>query len=254
MKLVASMIVRNELDRYLPECIAHLKEFCDEICVLEDASDDDSFSWLAAQDVMLAPRVPSPQFFRNEGAARQALFSWTMQAQPSHILAIDADEFVSDGARLRELCGHVRPVWSLNMEEVWRVDSKGLHIRDDGGWRPHAVPILYQAPTRPDNRRWRIAPKRLACGREPMAVRQQMAKPSDVSIFHFGWACEADREARYQRYVEADGGKYHASQHLLSIMWNDEMVQTHTRPWPKSLTPYRKVLTERAHRVDPQLV
>jgi len=58
-----------------------------------------------------------------------------------------------------------------------------------------------------------------------------------VSFFHFGWACVADRQARYDRYVEHDGGKFHASPHLQSIMWQDDhpKIGFCRSPWPAGL-------------------
>jgi glycosyltransferase involved in cell wall biosynthesis len=50
VKLIASLIVRNELKRYLEPCVAHLLEFCDEIRVLDDRSDDGTREWLAKQE------------------------------------------------------------------------------------------------------------------------------------------------------------------------------------------------------------
>ena len=60
---------------------------------------------------------------------------------------------------------------------------------------------------------------------------------SGVSFFHFGWACVADRQARYDRYVEHDGGAFHASRHLQSIMWPDDhpRIGFCRSPWPAGL-------------------
>ena len=58
-------------------------------------------------------------------------------------------------------------------------------------------------------RNWKIPDVQLACGREPLQVRRTRAVASGASVFHFGWACEADRVERAQRYFEHDGGKFH---------------------------------------------
>jgi hypothetical protein len=129
------------------------------------------------------------------------------------------------------------------MEEVWKADVHHLHIRHDGGWRPHMVPILYKTPRRIDSS-WRIRDRALACGREPQAVRTMIPRhPRPVTeIFHFGWVRESERDGRYQRYVEHDGGAFHASQHLQSIMWPDSRVRLQRKPWPQGMSAVKPIL------------
>lgn len=224
------MIAPHEDERYLPAVLAHLSEFCDAI----------------------STRSESPEtFFAHEGRARQALLETTLAENPTHVLAIDADEFVTDGASIRRACEQDQGngCWTLPMEEVWAVDERHLWTRQDGGWRTHPVPILYRVPGHRDGR-WRIMDRALACGREPLAIRQLAAKalPSGSSVLHFGWANRAERQARYERYAQADGGKFHASSHLLSILDPDRKVRFAKRPWPEALEPFKAALIERANR------
>lgn len=261
MKLVASVILRNELDRYLVPFLAHLLPFVDEVRVLDDGSTDDWADALyephAEADFPYVPldrihvlRSEESGFWQHEGNARQALLDWTLEADPDWVLAIDADEFVSDGPALRALAEESHAsVLTLNMQEVWAADVECLCIREDGGWREHPVPILWRVPgptvldadrRKPfPIRQWRIPDRQLAPGREPQAVRDfsrggRHGAPS-VDILHFGWACEADRQARYQRYIEHDGGRFHNSAHLQSIMAPPARVLLEGRDWPESL-------------------
>lgn len=242
MKLVAMMVVRNELDRYLRPCVEHLLEFCDEIRVLDDHSDDGSFEWLNGIVGVHVMRTDHPSFYEHEGHTRQLLLEWTMTSVPTHILAIDADEFVCEGPAVRtrvEDIGH--GVASLTMQEVWKADEELLYIRQDGGWREHGVAVIFGVPEttvsdRSIRRHWRINDRALACGRIPVwsQVRANRGpNPSIGDILHMGWANEADRDARYQRYVVHDGGKHHAGSHLESIMWGDERVRITPRIWPQ---------------------
>lgn len=231
MNLVASMMVGpGEEDRYLPQALEHLGGFCDMIQMQH-----------AEPDV----------FYAHEGRARQALLEATLGRDPTHILAIDCDEFVSAGAAIRRACeaGRGNGVWTLPMEEVWAADERHLWTRQDGGWRAHPVPILYRVPERRDGR-WRIMDRALACGREPVYVRQLAAKalPSGASVLHFGWANRHERRARYERYEQADGGRFHTSAHLRSILDPDRKVRLRKQPWPPALEPYREALVERANR------
>ncbi len=233
MKLVASLIVRNELGRYLKPCIEHLLDFCDEVCIIDDASTDGTFEWLAKDDRVDVLQFPSERFYAHEGQARQALIDATMVLSPTHVLSIDADEFISDGAALRARleAEPEQPVWQLNIEEIWTANEH-LFSREDGGWRTHGVPFLWKAP--PPGVRWTMRDRKLACGRVPTQVLTAgRAKPVGVSLLHFGWTDPATRRARYDRYVKNDGGRFHASSHLRSIMWPPARIRLKQRPWPE---------------------
>lgn len=257
MKLVASMIVKDELGRYLEPCVGHLLEFCDEVRILDDGSTDAAFTrWSEWGN----PRVhvhhrSRSTFFEHEGRARNELLGWTLRADPTHVLAIDADEFVSDGPALRAAIERAptAAALTLRMEEVWKLAGDCLCVREDGGWRPHPVPVLWAVPDARTLRRgqsdWRISDRALACGREPMMVgrlARRAGSDSGVDLLHFGWACAADRPARHERYAVADGGRFHANAHLQSILWPDERVVMEGRPWPEQLEPWRAAITARA--------
>lgn len=245
MSLVASLIVKNELGRYLQSNIGHLREFCDLICVMDDGSTDRTGEWLDdnADEQMIVKHIdPDDGFFAgHEGRRRNALLEWTLEQHPTWVLAIDADEFVTDGAAVRDFTQQPRQVGTLDMKEVWKAQNGTYSIRMDGGWRPHSVPIMWRAAGHPRMRRWHIADRALACGREPEIIRSMMgrARPTGSSILHFGWANEAGRDDRFQRYVTADGGKFHQGSHLASIMWPDDKVVLSAERWPIGLLPYR---------------
>lgn len=240
MKLVASMIVHNELDRYLPIALDALLEFVDEVRIVDDASTDSTPAFLAScGDRVKATRNADRMFFVHEGRARQHLLEWTMDADPTHIVVIDADEFVDDGAALRGEIERSRatPVWTACMEEVWRAGADDYDVRQDGGWDAHEVTIAFR-PIR--DRHFYIADRALACGREPVSVRRisRHAAYSGVSILHFGWTNVAERIARHERYAVADGGRFHRSAHLDSILWPDDEIEIETCPAPAGLSVY----------------
>lgn len=242
MNLRASLIVRDEIDRYLKPCIEHLEAFCDSIVVIDDASTDGTFEWIAERGHHVLQLPSSEGFFDgHEGRRRQFLLDETLSHYPpaDWILNIDADEFISDGALLRQYAmSSQRPTGTLSMEEVWKAPAEAVHIRMDGGWRPHNVPVFWRVE---GGRKYRIADRALACGREPEFVRSRIARsrPTGVQILHFGWSKESARQARYDRYVVADGGKFHQNAHLDSIMWPDAGVTLNARPWPEALAPVK---------------
>lgn len=252
MNLVAMMVVRNEADRYLVPCLQHLREFVDEIAILDDASTDGSHE-IAVNEGAKVLQQDSSTFYVNEGWTRQQLLDWTMSFDPTHVLAIDADEFVVDGPGVKERIEEAG-LGSLNMREVWGAGEDHLDIRQDGGWREHPVPVIFDVPAdhwtnRQIRRHWKIPERKLACGRIPVysALRgNRGGNPTIGEILHFGWANVADRDARYQRYVEHDGGEHHAGSHLESIMWPDERVSLSARDWDG--VPFKDMLLARASR------
>lgn len=252
MKLVASMIIRDEYDRYLKPCIEHLLSYCQEVRIMDDGSPGRDLNWLQEQEGVYWIHNPGPSFFEHEGRARQNLLKWTLASNPDYVLSIDADEFVGNPNMISKACAQGAPVYTLQMEEVWRADQH-LHIRVDHAWRPRPCPILWRAPKDREARNWKIPDVQLACGREPVQVRRTRAVGSGVSVFHFGWACEADRVDRAQRYFEHDGGKFHKDAHLQSILWPDELVRLTKVQWPAGLSNPRMEIVERASRGLPKV-
>lgn len=259
MKLAAMMVVKDEVWRYLQPCLDHLLEFCDAVCILDDGSTDEfrEIDWAPPNGVHIL-RQSESTFYQHEGNTRQTLLDWTMMASPTHVLAIDADEFVADGQALRQALGQPSPrgVWRLNMQEVWGASDDAIILRQDGGWKEHGIGIAFWVP--PDHftnrvlrRHWRIPDRALACGRVPITVAMNSNRtfePPVTDILHFGWACERDRQARYARYVEHDGGRHHAGSHLESIMWADSRVNLTSRSWPDGLASVQQRLVERVNQ------
>ena len=150
--------------------------------------------------------------------------------------------------------GAVTGVWKLSMTEVWKADKNDIWVRMDGAWSPRPIGIAFQVPedhweNRQSRRHWRIPERPLACGRVPaltmMAGNRTISDPV-TKILHLGWACEADRDGRYQRYAKHDDGQFHQKNHLDSIMWSDEKVTIYPEPWPEGLD--REKLLERINR------
>lgn len=247
MMLTASMVVRNELNRYLPLAIEHLLGFCDGVCVLDDGSDDGTYEWLLERKGVQIIRNETSTFYQHEGRTRQRLLDFTLEAGSEYVLSIDADEFVGEPELLLRRCRKGSQVFTLQMEEVWGVDERNLAIRYDGQWKPRPCPILWRTPQNMRNPFWHIPQVQLACGREPLAVRRTRAEPSGASVFHFGWTNRLHREARFQRYAEHDGGRFHRDQHLQSILWTDDRVQVQNRDWPKELYSVREGIIRQAN-------
>ena len=233
--------------------LRHLLTFCDEVRLLDDGSPDNTSPGRV-------DRPESVQVSNNHGArswstrpGRGKRSSLDDASDPDYVLSIDADEFVGNPNMVEKACAQGAPVYTLQMEEVWRAEKQHLRIRIDHAWRPRPCPILWRAPKDREARNWKIPDVQLACGREPIQVRRTRAVASGASVFHFGWACEADRIERAQRYFEHDGGKFHADKHLQSILWPDELVRTTRVHWPAGLANPRDEIVERASRGLPKV-
>lgn len=237
MKLVASAIVRNEADRYLDIWLRHLLTFCDEVRLLDDGSTDATWDVCSEFAEVHIETNYGPSFLENESAARNTLLRWTMQAQAEYVLGIDADEFIGDTVALRFALGQEAAVFSLTMREVWQISPDGyaVGLRVDGQWGDRRCPLLWRSPGAITGSRWKIPNRKLASGREPQAVRGQRGYDTGVGIYHFGWAREAERQARADRYYEHDGGRFHANAHLQSLLDPDDAVTLDWRPWPTSI-------------------
>lgn len=221
MKLVASMPVYNEMDRGLELAIGSLMKCCDEVRCLDDGSSDDSYKFLKGHPSVSVTHNDGPSWRDNEGLFRQSLLDWTMQAEPTHILAIDADEIIPEAEDLRTIIEHSPgvEVFSLRMCEVWNTQPSPWTVRWDGGWIPHDVSLIWSPSSNPNN--MAMPDKKLASGRLPAALAFVPAQRTGLDILHLGWARKSDRPRRHKRYVDLDGGEFHASAHLDSIMWED---------------------------------
>ena len=226
MKLVASLLVRDELARYQPRLTEHLLTYVDEIRVLDDCSKDntgailDKLDWRVHVKTMMGSSVWDSH---GEGAARQQLLDWTLAAKPTHVLAIDGDEFVPDGQKLREAIQRNpdSEAFTLTMREIWDRKDIPWHERVDGQWGPRECPVCWKVPATMGEG-WSIRPLPMACGREPeiVSLLGQMgdAIRTGCDLVHLGWSNPSERRSRYDRYVKLDGGEHHASEHLASIL------------------------------------
>lgn len=260
MKLCASLILRNELDRYLGLCIAALLEYVDEICILDDGSTDGWEETLRPSWGKEAKRIrvelhkarvsDEPDFHRH-AEARNRLLHFTLDGKPDWILAIDSDEFVTDGQELRRICegatsAGATSVLSLEIAEVWEACDETLCIRQDGGWKAHPIGCVW----RPERFRSALTLKDHghATGRVPEAIYRVPSIPTGEDLLHFGWTNVPERVERFKRYDIGDGGKYHAAAHIASIMWGNDRVKMEALPWPTWPDDLRDQVRERANR------
>lgn len=217
MPLVANMVVRNEVDRYLEQVLEDLKLYVDKIVITDDCSTDDTVE-ICKQYTPHVYVNDEPLFCVNEGALRQkSIDNLGRHATPGDwVLAIDADEIVwSTKKPIMELIRTTKyDVIALEFINMWTP----THYRVDKLWKPALCTKLFRFM-----RNGVIKDRKLACGSEPTYVDKAIKmgrwmKDSGLKIQHLGYMDDEDKKAKYDRYMAIDGGKYHSGPHLKSIM------------------------------------
>ena len=216
-KLLANMIVYNESDRYLAECLEALSKYVDEIIITDDCSEDETVD-ICRNFTDKVYVNQEHQFSTNEGLLRQV--AWDNLSNHASvddwIFCIDADEFLFETREhlnklLESDCNILQLLW-VNM---WNEES----YRTDKSWQPNKVNRLFRY--RHDGK---IKDKKLACGSEPTYVENWALRRDGVNantgliLKHRGYETEHDKHAKYDRYMRIDKGKYHSLTHLRSIL------------------------------------
>lgn len=231
-QVIGHMVVRNECDRYLDPVLARLQRQTDLLCVCDDQSDDGTYEHLRAQKIPVRRRPNGvPSFTDHEGEFRS--WAWTQAAVPysridsTWVLSLDADEFLvcsdpADDARtvLSDLietalaAGH--SAMTFPVAEVFAWDDYPM-IRTDGFWGKITATRFA---------RWQKDPtfsnRRDGCGSLPVMCLDNVGFTDQLTILHLGYATEADRVARHQRYQNARG---HHPSHIASILQPPTLVR-----------------------------
>jgi glycosyltransferase involved in cell wall biosynthesis len=226
MSLIANMVVKNEVDRYLEEVLSDLLLYVDKIVITDDASTDNTVEVCKRYTPHVYSNAES-LFCVDEAALRQSsINNLGKHASPGDwILAIDADEIIwSTRAPIKELIRTTKyDVISLEFINMWNP----THYRVDKMWKPTLCTKLFRYV-----KNGKIKDRKLACGSEPTYVEDAVRKgrwlrDSGLKIQHLGYMFDEDKKIKYDRYMEIDGGKFHSGNHLKSIM--DKKVEL--LPW-----------------------
>lgn len=215
--IIGHMVVGpGEADRYLKPVLDRALSWADLMTVAVDVRAGEAELQIIEDLGVASYKVMERTWTDSEGLFRQEAWDWMADlADPSpedHILLIDADEVVHDPAILR-LASREFPGKRIGFtfHEMW----SPTEYRIDGYWKPYDAYVMI--PFRPHGA-FRDRP--IACGREPQYAATTIPN-SGVPVsamLHYGYAREADREAKFRRYMQLDGGKYHNLEHLKSIL------------------------------------
>lgn len=236
-RVIAHMVIRNEMDRYLTASIPWLQDIVGEdLHVHDDRSDDGSYEYLQDLGVAVTQRADGePSFLAHEGRFRQT--AWRVMEgtfSPTYrdwILAIDADEFLlcpqpRDPSELRavldeeihhavtEQVGAIQ----LHVPEFFGIDNGVPQMRVDGLWgQIEGIRLVRWRPT------GHILDREESCGSVPQGWTSPARQAQDLMIGHFGYARPTDVATKYERYKACRG---HARDHIESIRTEPQLV-----PW-----------------------
>jgi glycosyltransferase involved in cell wall biosynthesis len=214
--LIAQMVGYNEADRFLPEVLDHINQTVDLVVFTDDCSTDNTLD-IARDKGAMVMQTPENLFPKDESKLRT--FAWKhleRYASPGDwILSIDCDEkFYPTEILPHFLTQDKYDVLGVVFYHMWNE----THYRVDKAWRPNVSQRLYRFREGGTFRN-----RRLACGSEPTyvfeSIRQRRFYPqTGFRMQHLGYARDADKQSKFERYMSLDGGDFHAINHIRSII------------------------------------
>lgn len=196
--IIGSMVIKNEIDRYLEASLTRLLASCQKVFVADDYSDDGSAE-LAEKLGATVWRNDGVSFKENESAFRQR--AWDKMGtlfklkETDWILSVDADEyFIGTLPKLKQLASEAkhRNCFSLPIPEVWQAEP--LQIRVDGFWRGN-----YNRRIAKYTRDVKFRDVPMGCGSVPY-FGPSTELSMQLGILHFGYAEEEDRKIKHEFY------------------------------------------------------
>lgn len=215
--IIAQMIGRNEEARYLKSVLERLSTQVDKIIFTDDCSTDNTAQ--VASEYADVYRTPKPLFAEHEGKLRA--FAWGNLEKHAKvgdwIVAIDCDEklyHIDDKPLVDVLALSPFDVVNVRFYHMWN----NTHYRVDKLWSPNNSSRIFRYMPNGG-----FANRRLACGSEPTYVTDLLRQrnfwlDSGLVMQHLGYQRDEDKQAKYQRYSELDGGAFHNLDHINSII------------------------------------
>lgn len=203
-RLTAIMQVRNEADRFLEACLQDLSEFVDDIIIVDDASTDGTANICRSFSKVSTLITLEQSKFHKEWELRSFLWNVACSKKPDWLLAVDADEFYEEKAKMsmRLLMDQDRYDWvGFRFFDFW---GGITHYRDDKLWQIHRrhtctlmryLPGYYYFYPKMDHH----------VPRFPLSYAALPGDLSELRVKHYGWAIsKEERYRKYLRYMERD--------------------------------------------------
>jgi glycosyltransferase involved in cell wall biosynthesis len=199
---LAVLVPARNAAHQLPEWLASVEHFADAVLALDDGSTD-STRQILAQHPLVREVLTNPVRESYEGwddlANRQRLVDAAREANVRWLLFLDADERIdqADGAALRRLLEHeALPGFAYGFE-VFRMEGDTAHYDPCSLW----VFRLFSAE---DAAASPLGSQRLHFVPVPSGIPPHKWLYTSVRIQHEGSLTPAHRQARFDKYREAD--------------------------------------------------
>jgi glycosyltransferase involved in cell wall biosynthesis len=192
--LISAVIIAQDEERDIGDCIASVRGFCEEVLVVDGGSRDRTREIAAAAGARLLER-PFDDFARQHEFARVA-------ARGEWVLSIDADERASPELARAELGAHA--AYSLPFKNHFR----GVWLRHGGFWPDRHLRLFRREACRYDLAR---------SVHEKLIVYGTIGR-LDATILHYSYQSYADCIDKMTRYGARAGDMLFASGKRASIL------------------------------------
>ncbi|MCM3786332.1 glycosyltransferase family 2 protein [Neobacillus mesonae] len=202
-KITLSMIVRNEMGRYLERALIKHRPWIDQAVIIDDGSVDGTPELCEEllQGVPLVLIRNKQSHFSDEVSLRKQQWEAAVQAGADWILNLDADEILDDSfgeGRYEMTKGQHKAVY-FRLFDMWNE----THYREDPYWRAHQTYRPFMVKLNPAlTYIWKETPQH--CGRFPLNIFEFPYICHHARIQHYGWARREDRLHKYVRYRKLD--------------------------------------------------
>lgn len=228
MRILWTLVTKNEVPRYLESCLAHLLKITspDNVFLYDDQSTDGTLD-LASHilpHVMVRPDGV-PTFREAEGSMRE--HAWTSMIdklkpeQGDWIFSIDADEFFLGSPEKAVAKAEELECLSMNFKihEIWKINP--IMKRVDGFWDTiTGTRAIQYFP----NANQQFASSGMGCGSVPQYGLIAPVRFNVPCILHYGYASPEDVQPKYDFYTSKfDNG--HSSPHIESIIGTPNLLE-----------------------------
>jgi len=205
VRCVGAILARNEADRYLPRVLENVKQFCDQIVVVDDGSTDNTVEVCRNAGAAVLKTTSDGWWGKNESSPRELLWRFAAdEAGPDGwIYVADADhELIGITPSQFKVLLKAQGVncWAFPLWDCW--DSDTLH-RVDGYWQAwrNPRPWLFRSQPNPGfTPVW--ASRGIHAGHCPSNYPLVAGLvPHGVGLRHLGYVRKADREAKAAKYL-----------------------------------------------------